>query len=145
MSWSNEYVGIPYADMGRARTGCDCWGLARLVYNEQLKAALPDYANGYASAEEQGEVASLIGRETGASVWTPVVSLAEFDLLLFRHGRHESHIGISLGTGLMLHMANDDQSKIERFDQGRWVNRFVSGFRHISQTSQTSQSSKGVL
>lgn len=29
--WWNEYVGLPFADKGRTREGCDCWGLVRLV------------------------------------------------------------------------------------------------------------------
>ena len=41
MIWANAYVGLPWADLGRDRTGCDCWGLARLVYAEQLGIALP--------------------------------------------------------------------------------------------------------
>lgn len=139
MSWSNAYIGIPYADMGRERSGCDCWGLARLVYAEQLEITLPDYAGGYASAEEQAEVASLIGQETGTAVWSRVLEPAAFDLLLFRHGRRESHIGICLSRGAMLHMATDDQSKLEWFDQGRWAARFVGAFRHFER------SSKGVL
>mgnify|MGYP003652353246 CR=1 FL=1 len=88
MSWSNAYVGIPYANMGRSALGCDCWGLARLVYD------------------------------------------AAFDVLLFRHGRFESHVGIYVHQGVMLHMATDDQSKHERFDQGRWKARLAGYFRH---------------
>jgi len=136
MSWSNYYVGIPYADMGRDRVGCDCWGLARLVYADCLSITLPDYAGGYVSAEEQAEVAALIGQETQAGVWSRVPQPAEFDLLLFRHGRRDSHIGICIAPHLMLHMATDDQSKVERFDQGRWSARFVFGFRHTERHSR---------
>ena len=136
MSWSNGYVGIPYADMGRDRAGCDCWGLARLVFAEQLRIALPDYAAGYASAEEQAEVAALIGQETGTSIWTRGADPAAFDLLLFRHGRHESHVGIYVSAGVMLHMATDDQSKHERFDQGRWAARLMGSFRHFERASK---------
>lgn len=139
MSWSNGYVGIPYADMGRDRLGCDCWGLARLVYAERLAIKLPAYSGGYVSAEEQAEVASLIGQETATPVWRTVSPPQPFDLLLFRHGRHESHVGIFVSAGVMLHMATDDQSKIERFDQGRWAARFVGGFCYGSAPS------KGVL
>ncbi|WP_339636161.1 NlpC/P60 family protein [uncultured Sulfitobacter sp.] len=130
MSWSNAYLGIPYADIGRSRAGCDCWGLARLVYGAELAITLPDYADGYVSAEEQAEVAALIGQETTASIWQPVKSPMPFDLLLFRHGRHSSHVGIFVADGLMLHMATDDQSKHEGITSPRWVSRLVGTFRH---------------
>lgn len=136
MSWSNKYVGIPYVDMGRNHAGCDCWGLARLVYAEQLDATLPDYAGGYASAEEQAEVASLIGGETAGAVWVPVSIPQSFDLLLYRHGRHNSHIGIFVAPGLMLHMATDDQSKLERTDAGRWPARRVGVYRYYGPRSK---------
>ena len=139
MSWSNTYVGIPYEDLGRTVTGCDCWGLARLVYEAEMKIILPGYTQGYASAEEQAEVASLIGQETSTSVWGRVDQPKDYDLLLFRHGRHESHVGIYVDQGVMLHMATDDQSKHERFDQGRWKARLVGCFRHSNMRS------KGVL
>ena len=59
MIWANAYVGLPWADLGRDRTGCDCWGLARLVYAEQLGIALPSYSDAYPCAGEQAEVAAL--------------------------------------------------------------------------------------
>tara|TARA_R110000796_G_scaffold45616_13_gene110295 strand:- start:3685 stop:4104 length:420 start_codon:yes stop_codon:yes gene_type:complete len=130
MSWSNAYVGIPYANMGRSALGCDCWGLARLVYDAELNITLPAYTEGYASSEEQAEIASLIGQETSTSVWDRVEDPAAFDVLLFRHGRFESHVGIYVHQGVMLHMATDDQSKHERFDQGRWKARLAGYFRH---------------
>ena len=34
--WTQKYVGIPYRDLGRDMTGCDCWGLLRLVYGQEL-------------------------------------------------------------------------------------------------------------
>ena len=42
MSLSN-FVGIPHADLGRDRAGCDCYGLLRLVYAEDLGIALPSF------------------------------------------------------------------------------------------------------
>ena len=114
-------------------------GLGRLVYAGRLGITLPDYAGGYASAEEQAEVASLIGQETGAAIWSRIDAPTDFDLLLFRHGRRESHIGICLSPGTMLHMATDEQPKLEWFDQGRWSARYVGVFRHFERFS------KGVL
>jgi hypothetical protein len=59
--WTRAYIGIPFTELGRSQYGCDCWGLARLVYAQELGIDLPSYVGGYASTEERAEIAGLIG------------------------------------------------------------------------------------
>lgn len=129
--WTTRFVGLPYAGLGRSREGCDCWGLARIVYQEELGVSLPEYL-GYTSTEEHGEIAALIAGAQRLPMWVPVTGPAlAFDLALFRRGRLTTHIGIVIRRGLMLHMADEDCAKIERYDGGAWSHRLTGHWRHV--------------
>lgn len=42
--WADGYVGLPFKKMGRDRSGLDCWGLVRLILDEQAGVLLPAYS-----------------------------------------------------------------------------------------------------
>jgi cell wall-associated NlpC family hydrolase len=134
-SWTNAYVGIPFAPFGADRCGCNCWGLVVLVYAEQLDVTLPDYAGAYASPEEQAEVAALVGAERSNPVWSRVYDAKPFDVLLFRRGALDTHVGIYVDRGLMLHVTADDCAKLERFETGTWAHRLNGIYRHVKAAS----------
>jgi probable lipoprotein NlpC len=132
MSWSNKFIGIPQADFGRTRDGVDCWGLVDVVYQEELNISLPDYS-GYGSTEELEEISALVDGAKQSPLWVPVQGDAmAFDIALFRRGKFSSHVGIVVRHGWMVHVAGTDQSKLERYDQGRWQHRFEGHWRHRS-------------
>ena len=129
MHWTAGFVGIPYADRGRMRTGADCWGLARLVYAEHLGITIPSYDETYSSCDEVAEVSAIVAREKGSPLWRPVERPIECDVLMFRTGRHDSHAGLFVSPGMMLHMVEEDCSKLQRFDQGTWAKRLTGAYR----------------
>lgn len=139
MSWSNAYVGLPWAEFGRDRAGCDCWGLACVIYREELGITLPDYL-GYGSADELGEIAALVDGATASPLWLPASGPAlAFDIAVFRRGRLSSHVGIVVRHGLMIHMADESAARHERYDAGRWRTRLTGTWRHVDLVSRAPQ------
>jgi cell wall-associated NlpC family hydrolase len=134
MAWSDRYIGIPYQDRGRGFDGCDCWGLARLVYARELGIALPSYTEAYSSAEEAAEVAALMDNHNNRQTWLPVTDSRPFDLLLYRHGRLSTHVAIVIDPRRMLHIQSDDAAKVEDRTDPRWLARFVGVYRHVQTT-----------
>lgn len=133
LDWSADYVGISYADRGRTRAGADCWGLTRLVYREKLGVALPDFLDRYGSTEAREEIAGLIAGEAAGGDWERVEGRHRpFDLLVFRVGRYDSHVGLNVRPGLMLHVAENEQARVESYASERWAKRFAGAWRHRS-------------
>lgn len=130
MSWVNDYVGIPYRDQGRDERGCDCWGLARLIYGRELTLALPSYLEAYPSALEREEVAALITQQVDARDWQKVSPPAPFDLLLLRYGRTGCHVGVFVDAERFLHIVAGEHSKIARRHDPRWRSREIGAYRH---------------
>jgi probable lipoprotein NlpC len=125
--WSEDFLGLPFKGLGRTRDGVDCWGLVRLVLGE-FGIHVPSYAEGYASAEERAEISGLIN---GAKpLWHMVEDPRELDVIIFRRGRLECHVGLVVRPGLMLHVTDDRPSCIENYLDWHWANRIKGFWRH---------------
>ena len=131
MNWAAPFVGIPDLSKGRSHAGADCWGLAMLVYREVKGLELPDYAAEYLSDRDHAEIGAIARREKAAARWRLVAEVKEFDLLLFVVARHDSHVGIHVGPGQMLHVLKDDHAKIGRYDAAPWAGRLVGAYRWV--------------
>jgi hypothetical protein len=132
MSWTNDYIGIPYLGMGRDRAGADCWGLVRLVYRDRYGIDLPDYSEQAYNAADGAETAPLIA--AGRDVWSAVTEPAEGDVVLLRIKGYPSHVGVLVGPAQMLHVYRDGLTAcIERLDSGVWKHRIEGYYRHADR------------
>jgi cell wall-associated NlpC family hydrolase len=132
MSPFDAYVGIPYADRGRTRAGCDCYGLLRLVLGELGRVDLPSFAGDYVTSADRVALASLIAGEIAP--WQPVALGEEqpFDGVLLRVGRSLSHIGLVVTPGRMLHVSEGGASCIESYRAPPWSLRLAGLYRYRS-------------
>jgi probable lipoprotein NlpC len=130
--WSAKYIGLPYHDLGRDMNGCDCWGLVRIAYNLELGIELPAF-DGYGSSDDVAAVNGVLAEQLVSDLCLPVIKgqEREFDVVVFRRGRLDSHVGIVVSPGQMLHIAEKDQARIEGYSEGYWAARLTGIVRHI--------------
>jgi cell wall-associated NlpC family hydrolase len=137
-SWVEKYIGLPFEERGRSSSGCDCWGLVRLILREEMGIEVADFSEHYQSTGEFKRVKFLIEKE--AQQWKQIgadeVRLA--DLVLLRFREYPLHIGMALEPGLMIHTERGKEAVIERYDQLKWINKIVGFYRHDITSSSTS-------
>lgn len=135
--WSEPYVGLPWQERGLTRDGIACWGLVVLVYAEVLGLPVPDYAADIASLEERAEVAAAFAGGTTKGPWQPIADreARAFDILVFRRAGLDSHVGLVVTSGRMLHITAGQDSSIVSYADGRWAPRLSGVYRHEAMRS----------
>lgn len=104
MSWIKKYIGIPFVDKGRDIRGCDCWGLVRLVYKNELGIELPTY--GEISANDLAAVAKEVGSNYILDPWQEIaaIDVRPFDVAVLRFygSRQIGHVGVVASEAMRL-------------------------------------------
>lgn len=136
MEWPSLYVGLPYAERGRARPAVDCWGLVRLVVREQAGVELPLWDG--IDGRDLAQCNDVIARDT-AETWTRVDedTARAFDLVVMRgvyrgsdarlHGG-EIHCGVLAPGGRVLHVERGNDTVCVPI--ARLRKRITGIFRH---------------
>lgn len=130
----DAYVGMPFVEHGRSRDGCDCYGLLRLVYMEQLGIVLPAYSEAYASTQDGPGLQALITDELPP--WRSVSPEIPLDAVLMTEGGVIRHVGVVERPGWVLHVEDGGAAVIEPYRHGRLKRRVVGFYRHESDRRQ---------
>lgn len=128
--WAGHYIGLPFRDHGRDRSGVDCWGLVRLVMSEQFGIALPSFSAEYRHTAEKSSIAPLIEREIPKFEGVGAGEERLGDIVVLRLRGAPMHVGLVLGDGQMLHAEEGIDSGIDRYRGPRWQNRIFGFYRY---------------
>lgn len=122
VGWTDQYIGIPYLDLGRDRAGCDCWGLHRLVVFEQTGLLLPEY--GIHFQREPLAAVRAFRRAVAGEEWELVSDAPrDFDAVWMRCG---ARVGDGRVRGVSAHI-------------GTWVSgRYGAKVLHVEDPSSCS-------
>ena len=122
--WSNKYIGIPFKEGGRDFDGIDCWGLTRLVYNNEYNIKLPSFNNEYIISDSD-RIAELFSRYKEG--WTPVTEPEEGSLVTFNILGNQTHVGVITDKTSFLHIRENQTSTVEKLNSIIW-NKRIAGF-----------------
>lgn len=133
VSWVNKYVGLPFKDGGRDRNGVDCWGLIRLIYQQELRIDLPTY--GEISAEDLARVAEAVGSNYSLEPWHEISesNILPFDVVVMKfYGQKRiGHVGIMVHDGrTVLHTERNLDSALVPLNHMTIRHRIVGFRRH---------------
>lgn len=130
--WWNDYVGIPFADRGRERDALDCWGLVRLVYENERGITLPSYEWVYHDVGKDCKDISAAIVDQSAAYWQPATKAGarEFDVVIIRMRGLPMHVGLVTKQGYMLHCIEGSGTVHECYEAEKWKHRIVGFVRH---------------
>lgn len=128
--WSNKYVEIPFSEHGRSLEGCDCWGLACVIYKQELGVNLPKLLD-YKNTKDSQSIAELYKEEHQR--WTEISEGDEkpFDILIFNVMGLPTHVGIVITKGLMIHCEYGIGTHVTEYKRElAWKKRLVGIYRY---------------
>ena len=128
--WCNNYISVPFADKGRTRLGCDCWGLARIIYREQLNIDLPELLE-YGNTKDSKSIAELYDVEH--KVWSevPLGEEKPFDILVFNIYGLPCHVAVVVDNGLMIHCEKGCGTHLSEYNkEAQWSQRLAGIYRY---------------
>ena len=102
-AWVKNYIGIPFVSNGRTRSGCDCYGLIRLVLMEAYNVVLPELSDDYENALNVAETLKLFEEKIPVLCAARIPALEERAVIVITEGGRPCHLGINAGGGYILH------------------------------------------
>lgn len=129
--WAGHYIGLPFKEHGRDRSGIDCWGLVRLIFQEQMGIALPSYRYDYAGTRDAGAIGALITRVVREWETIDMPDARLGDAVVFCVNGAPLHVGMVIGDMRMLHIERFIDSAIENYSAPRWQKRIHGFYRPI--------------
>jgi cell wall-associated NlpC family hydrolase len=124
-----RFVGVPYVAHGREYAGADCWGLLFLYYRDELGTPIPSYSSEMRERDfHRKDIGPLMDVEIDR-LWLQVDDPQPGDGVLLRAGRFNTHVGVFLGGGRMLHSEGPEPSVVARLDDIRLRSRITGFFR----------------
>lgn len=103
MHWSCKYIGLPYRQGGRGPDGFDCWGILRLIYQNELGIPLPELPG--ISAETALHIHGETRKQLVEAEWEEIDRPADLCAVGMSQKEAVHHVGVwaSADRGKIIH------------------------------------------
>ena len=129
--WSDKYIHIPFADHGRSKNGCDCWGLVTVIYKENFNVDLP-LLLAYDNIKDVKHITDLCQNECERWEEIPLGEERPFDVLVFNILGAPCHVGVIIEKGLVLHCEKGIGTHVsEYYKEKQWCLRIAGIYRYV--------------
>ncbi|RLC39124.1 hypothetical protein DRH27_00560 [Candidatus Falkowbacteria bacterium] len=126
--WIEKYIGIPYLSHGASFGAVDCFGLIRLVYQNERGVTLNVFE--YGDADDSADVCRAIEDNKGDE-WRRIKQPEQGCVLLLNVKGYATHCGLYVGENRMLHSIKGCNSCIEKTNGLRWKSRIEGYYRYV--------------
>jgi len=129
-SWVKKYIGIPFVSNGRTVSGCDCYGLVRLVLDNEYRLTLPELSDNYTNALNVQETSMLFKEHLPILAGKKITTPEEKTVVVITEHGIAAHIGIFVGDGYILHTGIKTGSICQRNTHPALLGR-IEGYYHV--------------
>lgn len=125
----DDWVGLPYLELGRDRHGIDCFGIFIRLNLERRGVVIPDMRLTALGVRRQAV------EDPSKYDYEPVVDeCVEGDALLFSCRGRPLHVGYCIDQRRMLHIEDNGLgSMIEKHDVAGWASRKLGVYRYVGR------------
>lgn len=122
-----KYLKIPYLHRGCSFEGCDCLGLVRLFYKEEMGILLKDteYEEDWYSAEPRRIIQNYKYWNFKKVADSPQIG----DVLLIAEDEYPKHLGVVCQDGYFLHTLKAGTA-CHSYKQGYYLQKVQAIYRH---------------
>jgi cell wall-associated NlpC family hydrolase len=127
----NRILKMPFKEHGRDYSGGDCWSPVYLAYRDVLGIELPSFIDDYVNAGDTKASRRVIHDIILSQKrnWESVDKPQALDVVLFRFGDTETHLGLMVDKSRFIHCEKKINTVIERIDSAKWKNRIEGIYR----------------
>ena len=122
----SQFVGIPFVDGGRDMSGCDCWGLAMLVF-KAYGADIPDYQISCHLSDKINDKIAVESTTTWMEIKEPVEPCLVVLAMDARLPTFCNHLGVYVGNGKFIHAILKQHAVVSRLSDVVYKDK-IKGF-----------------